>query len=418
MVRSSVKRRDLRRRKFGGLAGAGVASLGLLLSACGSSSASTSTAAPASTASKSSFQATHFTTNLKGVCPNPLVVQTNWLPEPDHGALWELIGSGGTMHQYTYTGPLGSTGINMEIIAGGPGDNYLPEPTALYAGNPVVRVTPDLGMGSLDTAIQQSKKFPVVGVVALQEHDPLVFISDPKTFPNLKTLADVISAAKKGAHFYVSSLQSAYVQYFISKGVPESAFIGGYAGDLSKFVTGQGMIVQQGYATSEVYNLEHNTPTWDKPVNFSFFSGYGLNDYDEVIEVAKPKLAAMKSCLTKLVPMIQEASVDYIQHPSTVNNVLNKFNSGGFGASYWSTSLAYSKAAVARMLKYDLVGNSHGGTGPIGGINLTRLGQNISDLVPIYAKQGSSNYLPGLTPSDIATNEFINPSIKLPSSTG
>ncbi|MEX6429198.1 hypothetical protein AB6A68_05015 [Ferrimicrobium acidiphilum] len=386
---------------------------GSLLAACGTSSA-TSASSTTPVASARSFQATHFTTNLSKVCPNPLIVQTNWLPEPDHGALWELIGAGGKMAQYTYTGPLGSTGIKMEIIAGGPGDNYLPEPTALYAGNPVIRVTPDLGMGSLDTVIQLSKKFPAVGVVALQEHDPLVFISDPKTFPNLSTIHSLIAAAKKGAHFYVASLQTAYVQFLISKGVPESAFIGGYAGDLAKFATGNGMIIQQGYATSEVYNLQHNTPAWNKPVHFSFISHYGLNDYDEVVEVAKNRLPAMSACLTKLVPMIQQAAVDYIQHPSVVNKVLNKFNSGGFGASYWSTSLAYSKAAVRTMLKYDLVGNSQGGKGPIGGLNLSRIQANISTLVPIYAKQGSTNYLPGVSASDVATNRFIDPSVKLP----
>ncbi len=319
------------------------------------------------------------------------------------------------MAQYTYTGPLGSTGIKMEIIAGGPGDNYEPEPTVLYSGNPVVKVTPDLGMGSLDTVIQLSKKFPAVGVVALQEHDPLVYISDPKTFPNLSTISDLIAATKKGAHIYVSSLQDAYVQYQISKGVPESAYIGGYSGDLAKFATGNGMIIQQGYATSEVYNLEHNTPAWDKPVDFAFMRNYGLNDYDEVVEVAKSKYSAMKACLSKLVPMIQQASVDYIEHPQVVNQVLAKFNSGGFGASYWSTSLGYSKAAVARMLKYDIVGNSEGGKGPIGMINLSRVSQNISQLVPIYAKESSTTYQPGITASQVATDSFIDPSIKLPS---
>lgn len=390
---------------------AGIASAALL-AACGSTAATTTTSSPS--AGATSFQATHYTANLKGICPNPLVVQTNWLPEPDHGALWQLIGAAGTMKQYTYTGPLGSTGIKMEIIAGGPGDNYLPEPTALYSGNSVVRVTPDLGMGSLDTAIQLSKKFPVVGLVSLQEHDPLVLISAPQTFPNLKTIPDLIAAAGKGAHFYVSSLQTAYVQFLISKGVPESAFIGGYAGDLAKFSTGQNMIIQQGYATSEVYNLEHTTPAWNKPVTYTFISSYGLNDYDEVIEVAKPKLASMTACLTKLVPMIQQAAADYIQHPAIVNQVLNKFNSGGFGATYWSTTLPYSQAAVKQMLANDLVGNSNGGSGPIGGLNMTRIGQNISTLLPIYSSQGSSTFQPGIMASDVATNKFIDSSIKLP----
>jgi len=402
------------RMRMRGLAIASTAAAAAVLAACGQGPSSSASGSSSTTATAASFQATHFTTSLKGICPNPLIVQTNWLPEPDHGALWELIGAGGKMAQYTYTGPLGSTGIKLEIIAGGPGDNYESEPTVLYAGNPVVRVTPDLGMGSEDTIIELSKRFPAVGVVALQEHDPLVFISDPKTFPNLSTISDLIAAAYKGAHFYVSGLQNAYVQYLISKGVPESAFIGGYAGDLAKFVTGQGMIIQQGYATSEVYNLEHATPAWDKPVDFHFISSYGMNDYDEVVEVAKDKLPAMRACLQRLVPMIQQAAVDYIEHPQVVNEVLAKFNSGGYGASYWSTSLAYSKAAVATMLRYDLVGNSEGGKGPIGMINLARVQQNIATLLPIYERQGATSVNPSVTASQVATDAFIDPSIKLP----
>ena len=38
--------------------------------------------------------------------------------------------------------------------------------------------------------------------------------------------------------------------------------------------------------------------------------------------------------------------------------------------------------------------------------------QLIGILVPIYAKQGKQT-LPGLKPSDIVTNQFIDPSISL-----
>ncbi|MBO0715260.1 MAG: hypothetical protein J2P59_10930, partial [Acidimicrobiales bacterium] len=167
--------------------------------------------------------AAQFTTNLKGVCPNPLVVQTNWLPEADHGALYELIGSGGTMKQYSYEGPLGSTGINLQILSGGPGDANLPAAATLYSGNPVVRATPDLIMDSMENAVMLSKKFPTVGVMNLQDHDPQVLIYNPATFKSLNTIAALKRAASKGASFYVSGLSFAYVQYLISKGVPSSA---------------------------------------------------------------------------------------------------------------------------------------------------------------------------------------------------
>jgi len=405
-----------------GLAGIGAASA-LALAACSSSStkpaATPPSASSAGTSSSASapgaFAASHFTTNLAGICPNPLVVQTNWLPEPDHGALYELIGGGGSLHQYSYSGPLGSTGIKMEILAGGPGDGNLSMPTVLYSGNPVARVTPDLAMGSPDTAMQLSAKFPVVAVVSLQEHDPLSLIYDPTKFHDLNSIPALIAAAKQGAHFYVSSLQTTYVPFLISRGVPQSAFISGYEGDLGKFVAGDGMIINQGYADSEVINLEHFTPNWDKPVAYTLIYKLGLNDYDEAIEVPKPKLASMSACLSKLVPMVQQAEVDYIEHPAEVNNLLNRYNSGGFGASYWQTPLGYSTNADKILIQDDLVGNSDGGNGPVGGFNMDRLAQNISILLPIYAKEGVSTFQSGLVPSDIATNQFIDNQIKMPS---
>lgn len=358
--------------------------------------------------------ATLFTTNLSGVCPNPLIVQTNWLPEADHGALYELIGSGGTMKQYSYEGPLGSTGINLQILSGGPGDANLPTAATLYSGNPVVRVTPDLTMDSMENAIMLSKKFPTVGVMNLQDHDPQVLIYNPAKFSNLSTIAALESAAKRGASFYVSGLSYAYVQYLIGKGVPSSAFIGGYSGDLDKFVTGDGKIVNQGYADSEPYLLAHDTPAWgSKPIKEVFIYKLGLNDYPSTIQVRADRLKSMSACLTKLVPMLQKAEVDYFAHPATVNHVLAKFNPT-FSASYWKTPVAESNWADGVQRADHIVGNSDNGKGPVGGFDMTRLKHVTKTLLPIFAKESPGTFEPEVTAGVIGTNQFIDPSIRFP----
>ena len=33
-------------------------------------------------------------TSLKGICPNPLVMQLDWQPESEHGGIYELVGNG------------------------------------------------------------------------------------------------------------------------------------------------------------------------------------------------------------------------------------------------------------------------------------------------------------------------------------
>lgn len=363
-----------------------------------------------------SFAAKHFTTKLKGVCPNPLIVQTNWLAEADHAALYELIGAGGTMSQYSYEGPLGSTGIKLQIISGGPGDSFLPTAATLYSGNPVLRVTPDLTMDSSENLIQLSKKFPTVGVVNLEDHDPQMLMYNANKFPKLKTIKQFIAAAKKGAKFYVSGLNYSYVQYLIRQGIPASSFIGGYSGDLGRFVSGGGMVINQGYGDSEPYLLTHDTPAYKAApfkIKYTYIHQLGLDDYPSTIQVAKPKLKTMTPCLKRVVPLIQHAIVDYAKHPATVNKVLATFNPT-YTASYWNTPVAESHYADTIMKKNKLVENSNNGKGPIGAFQFKRISQNIQALLPIYAVQSPGTYNPKAKAGEVVTNKFIDPHIRLP----
>jgi hypothetical protein len=375
----------------------------------------TSSSIAAAATSKKSFAAATFTTKLSGVCPNPLIAQTNWLPESDHGALYELIGSGGTMKQYSYEGPLGSTGIDLQILSGGPGDAYLPTETTLYTGNPVVGVTPDLTEDSTETTLQLSKKFPTIGVMTLQDHDPQILIYDPSKFSKLSTVAEMIKAANEGAHFYVTSLTTTYVEYLINAGVPQSAFIGGYGGDLEKFVTGSGLIINQGYADSEPYQLAHDTPAWGaKPIKYTYVYKLGLNDYPSAVQVATTKLKQMTPCLKKLVPMIQAAEVDYAKSPTTVDGVFAQFNPT-YSASYWTTPAAESAWAVKVQKSQDIVGNGINGKGAAGEFDFARMTTMIKILLPIYAAESPGTYNPDATASEIVTNKFIDTSIRYPS---
>ena len=67
------------------------------------------------------FAKTHYTTPLADVCPNPFIIQKDWLMQIEHGPLLQMIGSDGTMETGIYKGPLGSTGIDLMILEGGSG---------------------------------------------------------------------------------------------------------------------------------------------------------------------------------------------------------------------------------------------------------------------------------------------------------
>jgi hypothetical protein len=362
-----------------------------------------------------SFAASHFTTKLAGYCPNTLAVQTSWLPEADFGPLYELIGAGGTMKQYSYEGKLGSTGIKLEILSGGPGDAYLEPDATLYSGNPVARVTPQLAVAGTSDTIELSKQFPATVVVNLQDVNPQVLIYDPSKFADLSTIAELEAAAAAGAMFYVSSMQTPYVEFLISRGVPAASFIGGYAGDLEKFVTGGGLIINQGYSDAEPYLLQHDTPAWgDKPIKEVFLNQLGFKDYPSALQVRSSKLKALSGCLSRFVPMVQQADVDYYDHPGIVNPILAKLNTPTYGASYWTTPVAESNWAVASMRADDVVGNSDNGKGPAGATGMTRLETLVKIMLPIDATESPGTFDPSLKATAIATNTFIDPAIRYP----
>ena len=103
--------------------------LAALVGAALAVSLSASLAPQASAASSSRVSAAvapgNYTTKLSGVCPSKVVIQTNWWPEPDHALFYELVDpKKGTIDadNNTYSGPLGKTGVNVEIRAGGPAE--------------------------------------------------------------------------------------------------------------------------------------------------------------------------------------------------------------------------------------------------------------------------------------------------------
>ena len=386
-----------------------------------SSTSSTSGSSPTSAASSSSpvatgtpgsFAASHYSTKLDSVCPNPVVIQTDWVPEADHAFLYQMIGGGGTQAQYTYTGPLGSTGINLQILAGGPGlGNGVSQPSSLYLGNLVKRVTPTLAFVSSDDAIQYSKQFATTAVFAEYQKSPQVIMFDPAKY-HITSLADLKTAVSGGAKMYVESTTFSFVRWLESQGIPSSAFIGGYAGDLEKFVGSGGSLLNQGFATNEVYTLGHNTPNWDKTVGYAYIADLGLPFYQSSVSVANNKLSQLKPCQQKLVPIMQQAQVDYVTNPSEINTLLADYNNKGLGASFWKTPVDLNDAAAKIMVSDKLVANTPG-TSSLGGFNMSQVDQVLTALVPVYQAAGTSSLNPAVKSSDIATNQFIDTTIGL-----
>ncbi len=385
---------------------AGVA-LVLLLSACGGDDDEATATESESDTEAGAFAAENYTTDLSADCPNPIIVQKDWLAEAEHAAMYQLIGAGGEMEQNAYRGPLGSTGVDLEILDGGPGlGDGITTVSSLYAGNLVQGKEPMLAFVGTDDAAQFSEQFPVTAVVAPLNKAPTMLMYDPETYEGLETVDDVIATE---ADLYVTTKSQTYVQYLIGEGIPEERFIEGYTGDKERFITSGGELINQGYVSNEVYSYENETETWNKPVDYVLVNELGYQPYPSALSVRTDKLAEYGPCLEKLVPLMQQAQADYMADPEEVNTFLTEYNPD-YSAPYWFTSKGLSDAAVDVMLDEGIVADGPEG---LGSFDMERMQAQVDILLPLFEAQGIDTYDPAVTPETIVTNEFIDPGITL-----
>ncbi len=377
-------------------------SLALMAAACSSSSSSTS--AP-STGAAAAIPAKD---NLKAAgCPSTIVLQTDWNPESEHGGQYELLGPSPSINASakSVTGELVAhggvdTGVKLQIRAGGPAIGFQTVTSQLYKDSSIT-----IGYVGTDEQVSLSKTEPTVAVLAGLEKSPQIIQWSPAAHPAWKTIADIGKTNTKVLYFQ----GAAYMDYLTGKGILKKSQIdGSYDGTPTNFVASGGTYAVQGFATSEPYTWSHDVRAWDKPMKYELIADTGFNFYQQAIAVRKDKLAGLKSCLTKLVPIMQQAIVDFVTSPAATNqlilNLVSAYNNG------WVYTPGTADYAVSTMKSLGIVGN--GPNGALGSFDDSRVQQLISILKPVYKAQNKP-ILANLAPSDLVTNQFIDPSIGL-----
>jgi len=373
----------------------------VVLAACGDDKKSDSTTAgttPAGTA-----------VSLKGDCPDEVIIQTDWMPEAEHGFLYQLIGEGYTIDKAnaTVTGPLidatgADTGVKVTVKSGGGAQNFTPVTQLLYQDDNVL-----LGFVYTDEAIQYSAEFPTVAIESGFEKNPQMIMWDPGTYPDVKTIADLGKTDATVRYFG----GAAYMDFFTGEGILQKAKVdGSYTGDPSLFIADEGKAAQQGFGSAEPYLYEVELPAWGKPVAYQYINDAGWNNYAQSIATKPDNVTKYSACFKKLVPIIQQASVDYINDPARTNAIIlaavDSFG-GDFG---WTYTQGAADFGVKTMKDDGLVAN--GADSTLGNFDLDRVGALIELAVPIYTAQGSPPK-DGVKAEDIVTNEFIDASIGL-----
>ncbi|RFA21993.1 ABC transporter substrate-binding protein [Subtercola boreus] len=339
-------------------------------------------------------------------CPATVVIQTDWNPEAEHGHLYELLGPNPVVdaNQKSVSGPLYSngaaTGVNVEIRSGGPAIGFQTVTSQMYAD-------PDITLGyvTTDEAVQLSADQPTTAVFAPLDKTPLMIMWDPATYPNVKTIADLGKTDAVVRYFG----GSAYMEYLISAGLlSKDKTDGSYDGTPASFVADQGKAGQQGFASAEPYQYQYEVPAWGKAVNYQTIGDAGYPVYASAVSIKTGDKEKLSGCLKALVPVLQQAEVDYFDSPDAVNTMIldlvTQFNTG------WVYSQGMADYSVKTQKDLGLVGNGDNSTiGDMDEINV----QKIIDVdTPIYAAGGKA-VKSGLTPADIFTNEFIDTSIGL-----
>ena len=341
-------------------------------------------------------------------CPSTVVIQTDWNPESEHGGQYQLLGPNPTINteQKSVTGDLYAqgkpTGVKVQIRSGGPAIGFQTVTSQLYKDKSIT-----LGYLSTDEQVSLSQTNPTVAVLAGLQKSPQIIQWSPQQHPDWKTIADIGKTGTKVLYFEGAS----YMDYFIGKGILKKSQIdGSYDGTPTEFVGSRGKFAVQGFATSEPYTYAHEVKAWDKPMKYQLIADAGFNFYQQALGVRKDALPGLTKCLTKLVPIMQQSIVDFVEKPAATNALILKlvqaYNNG------WVYTPGVASYAVATEKQLGIVANDPA-TGYLGSFDDSRVQGLIDILKPIYSKTGKK-LASDLSPSTLVTNQFLDKNVKLP----
>ncbi len=341
---------------------------------------------------------------LAGTCPDNVVVQLQWQPQSDMAGVIGLLGPGYTVDtdNKSVSGPLVfdgmDTGVDITLRAGGPAIGFQSVPSAMYSDDSI-----HLGLVHGDQMISAAKDQRVVGVTPLLQYNPSIIMWDPATHPDVKTIADI---GRSDASVVVSKDQI-FPQWLLAKGLLQQDQLDtSYDGAPARFV-GDPSITQQGFANSEPYTYENETPSWNKPVAYAMVKDAGYDVYASNVSVRAGDVEEMSPCLEKLVPMIQQTGKDYVASPDAVNATIVDWVSQDVSFTPYSAG----EAAYSAGLLKDRAVIAPGADGVYGSYDMVKAQNVINDLVPILNGGGAD--LPAALPADqLFTTQFIDEQIR------
>jgi len=338
---------------------------------------------------------------LSGICPETVVIQTDWFPESEHGALYQLVGDDYVVdvEKKTVTGSLidsdgTDTGVDIEIRTGGPAIGYSPVTSTMATDSSIT-----MGYVLTDDAAFNYDTIKTLAVVAPLEVNPQIIMWDPETYPDVKTIADIGEAGITINAFGAAS----FLQVFIAEGVvSEDQVDESYDGSPARFIAEGGKIAQQGFASAEPYQYKNEFSEWGKDVAYQLIHDAGFEIYAAPLAIRAEEKDELSACLTKFVPLVQQAAIDFIENGSRavaiILDTVQKFD------DFWVYGEGVANYSIATMKELGLVGNGPDST--LGNFDFDRANGALDKM-----RAAGLDIPEDLTAKDIYTNEFIDMSI-------
>lgn len=367
----------------------------LTLSACGGSSAND---AATDTTLVVATDVAPDAVLLADVCPAKIVIQTDWFPESEHGGIFELLGddavaskdTGAVVGSLNYHGS--DTGVDLEIRAGGP-FLQVPVVTQMFQDNAIT-----LGFVGTDVAIKTHADTPTLAVISPLNKNPQVILWDATKHPNAKTIADI---SKEVSTVYVYGDPS-WMRYLNGIGAFTAKQVdSNYQGNL---LLATEDAAHQGFATSEPYKYSV-LDSGAISVGYELIHDTGWTSYPQSLSIRADRLEELSPCLTKLVPILQQAQIDYINAPERANAII--ITTTVAYDSWWSQSEGDTANGAQSQKDLGIIGN--GETPTFGDTEEARVTDFIAKALPIFREQGLD--VSDVVASDLATNQFIDSSI-------
>lgn len=128
----------------------------------------------------------------------------------------------------------------------------------------------------------------------------------------------------------------------------------------------------------------------------------------QALSIRSDKLQANSACLKKLVPIIQQAQIDFLQEPADANKLIielvKKYDTG------WQYSQGVADYAVEQQKKLGIISNGPDAT--LGNMDMARIQKLMDVMMPVLTKK-KIDIPADLKAEDLATNEFVDTTIGL-----